>query len=92
MKLSEGFVVQKIGESYYAVPVTNNASIQNGMIKLNETAYLMWNSLEEGKTLSDIADIVAGEYNVDRETALKDINSFAEQLRKVGILEGTDEA
>ncbi len=92
MKFKDGFVVRKIGDSFYAVPVTNNPCIGNGMVKLNETAYLMWKNMEEGKSLPEIAEIIAGEYNVDKETALEDLRSFARELGKVGILEGTDEA
>ncbi|MBQ8208297.1 MAG: PqqD family protein [Clostridia bacterium] len=92
MKISEGFVVQKIGESFYAVPVNKNPAIGNGMIKLNESAYLMWKKIEEGLDLDQIAEALTEEYNVDKETALRDVKAFAGQLGKVGILEGTNEA
>lgn len=92
MKINEGFVVQQIGESFYAVPVTKNSVLGNSMIKLNETAHFMWKKIEEGLGLSEIADAISAEYDVDKETALADVKKLAEQLGKVGILEGIDEA
>lgn len=92
MKISEGYVVQKIGESFYAVPITANPIIGNGMIKLNETAYFMWKKFEDGADITSVADALCLEYDVDKETALADVRSFAQRLGKDGILEGTDEA
>ncbi len=92
MKLKEGFVVQKIGDSFYAVPVAKNPVIGNGMVKLNETAYFMWKMIEDGKGIESIADALCSEYNVEKSRALSDVRAFAEQLGKAGILEGTDEA
>lgn len=91
MKINEGFVIQKIGDSFYAVPVSKNSAIGNSMIKLNETAHLMWKKIEEGSSKEDIAKAISEEYNVDKETALGDVKRFCEQLGKVGILEGIDE-
>lgn len=91
MKINEGFVIQKIGDSFYAVPVSKNSAIGSSMIKLNETAHLMWKKIEEGSSKEDIAKAISDEYNVDKETALVDVKSFCEQLGKVGILEGIDE-
>ena len=88
MKISSEFVVKKIGGSFYAVPLSKNPAIGNGMIKLNETAHFMWQKISEGLNIEEIADIVCTEYAVDRETAINDIRAFAEQLRKVGVLEG----
>jgi hypothetical protein len=91
MKISDGFVVQKIGESFYAVPVTKNSAVGSGMVKLNETAHFIWKKLEEGLDFVRISEELSKEYNVDKETALGDVKSFAERLGKVGILEGNDE-
>ncbi len=91
MKLNEGFVVQKIGDNFYAVSVTKNSAVGNSMIKLNETAHLMWEKIEDGFSVDKIAEAITLEYNIDKETALKDVMSFCEQLGKVGILEGINE-
>ncbi len=92
MKMNKNFVVQKIGDSYYAVPLGCNSEIANGMIKLNETAYFMWKRFEDGLDREGVAEALLKEYNVDKETALADVAAFAARLGKAGILEGTDEA
>ena len=91
MKISEGFVIQKIGDSFYAVPVTKNSAVGNSMIKLNETAHSIWKGIEAGLSKEKIAEAISSEYNVDKEKALSDVKSFCAQLGKVGILEGIDE-
>lgn len=91
MKIKDGFVVRKIGESYYAVPV-RNYDIKNGMIKLNETAHFIWTHLEMGMDVEEIADAMCAEYNAERERVVSDIKIMVERLGKVGVLEGTDEA
>lgn len=91
MRLNEGFVTQKIGDSFYAVPVTTNAAIGSSMIKLNETAHLIWKNIEAGLSIEKIAEEISFEYNMDKEIAMRDVKSFCEQLERVGILEGIDD-
>lgn len=92
MKISADFVIEKIGDSYYAVPLSKKAAIGNSMVKLNESAYIVWEGIRDGLTLEEIADAFVKEYVIDKDTALKDVTAFTKQLGKVGILEGTDEA
>ncbi|MBE6538639.1 MAG: PqqD family protein [Ruminococcaceae bacterium] len=87
MKINSGFVVRKIGDSFYAMPLTNVPSIGCGMIKLNETAHLMWKKIEEGFEAEAVADAVCEEYDVSKETALRDVTAFVKKLEEAGILE-----
>lgn len=92
MKISADFVVEKIGDNYYAVPLVKKTAIGNSMIKLNESAYLVWEGIKNGLTLEEIAENFTKEYVIDKDTAKRDVTAFVLQLGKVGILEGTDEA
>ncbi len=92
MNISKNFVIQKIGESYYAVSLIPNSAIGNAMVKLNDTAYFMWKRFEEGLSVSETARALCSEYSVNEEKALSDVKGFAEKLAGVGILEGIIDA
>ncbi len=92
MNISKNFVVRKIGDSYYAVPLIPNAKLGSGMIKLNETAHFMWGCFENGLGISETADALCNEYNISKEIALPDVKKFATSLAEVDILEGSIEA
>lgn len=87
MKIKSGFIVRQIGESFYAMPITEATQIGNGMIKLNETAHFMWKKLESGIDEETLADAICSEYSVERETALRDVKAFCAKLGEAGVLE-----
>ena len=57
-----------------------------GIITLNETGRFIWEKLEEGKNLEEIAETITEEYEVSREKAERDVNRICEQLRELEIL------
>lgn len=88
MKIKHGFVLRKIGNAYYAVPIAPNEKIGNGMVKLNETAYFIWKKLEDECTEEELTESLCKEYSVSYDEALADIKTYEELLRKADILEG----
>lgn len=88
IQLKKGFVLRKIGVQYMAVPFGAMTNEVKGMISLTESGYLLWKAMEEGATTVDaLADALTDEYDVDRETAVRDVNSFVEYLAKLGAVE-----
>ena len=57
------------------------------MICLTETAAFLFAMLQEEHTEAELVDALLAEYDVDRETATKDVREFVEQMESVGILE-----
>ena len=53
---------------------------------LNEVATRIW-ELCDGRSVGAIADVIIEEFNVDRSSALQDIQKFLIELRRVGALE-----
>ena len=43
MKIKQGFVVRKVGDSHVVVPVGELSKTFHGMINLNETGAFLWN-------------------------------------------------
>ncbi len=86
-KIKDGFIIRKIGNQIIAVPTGKMTSEIHGMISLSESGELLWNALKCGAEIETLADILTENYDVERETALTDAESFVEGLKKQGALE-----
>ena len=88
MKIKTGFVLEKVGESYLACATGKLAREFSGLVKLNETGAFIWGLFANGdSTIEAAADKMIAEYDISREIALRDIETFADNLKKNGILE-----
>ncbi len=87
MKIKDGFLLREVAGNYVVIAVGEDAVNFNSIITVNEIGAYIWNKINEGKNEEAIADDIIGEYSIDRDTALKDIGEFANQLREAGIIE-----
>ncbi|MBQ1261134.1 MAG: PqqD family protein [Clostridia bacterium] len=88
MKIKSDIVVQKVGESYLAVAVGKRAEEISGMIKLNESAMLLWNTAcERGLDTEPLAEALIKEYGLDKDSATKDAQTFIATLNEKGLTE-----
>ena len=58
----------------------------NQYISLNAVGSFIWEQIDGNHSLNDILDILCHEYEVDRERALADIETFVTQLADEGLL------
>ena len=86
MKIKDTFVLSEIGGSYIVIPTGSDTVDLNGMITLNETAYFMWNKLQNDITKEELVDEFLKEYDIDRETVSDDIDEFINKLRTIGAI------
>ena len=86
MKIKNGFVLRKVA-GMTVVTATDSTCDFDGMITLNESAELMWNKLITSATISDLADVLLSEYDVDQQTAANDAADFVKILKENGILD-----
>ena len=87
MKLKEGFVLRKVADTYVVVAVGAEAKKHNVMITLNETGALLWKKLSEGAENDDLVNAILDEYDIDRETAQKDVTRFLDKIQSEGLLD-----
>ena len=61
----------------------------SNLISLNESAAYLWTKAVDKGTFSigDLAEMLTDEYDVDKETALKDAEETAREWYKAGIIE-----
>lgn len=86
MKLKHEFVVREIAGETILVPVGNSTLSLNGMLVLNECGKFLWEQIPEARSEEDLTRALLAEYEVDRETASRDVEEFLSGLRKLEIL------
>ncbi len=83
---SPSVVSRKTGNEYVLVPVTNNIADMNSVYTLNETGAFIWEHINGKRSVEDIIRALTSEYDIDNETASKDVFSFIENMSKYLII------
>ena len=87
MQIKKDFTIQKVGGSYIAVAVGETSKTFHGMVRLNETGAFLWRKMAEADvTVDELVEALLAEYEVDRETATRDVENLVNQFRESGIL------
>lgn len=87
MQIKKDFTIQKVGGSYIAVAVGETSKTFHGMVRLNETGAFLWKKMAEADvTVDELVEALLAEYEVDRETATRDVENLVNQFRESGIL------
>ncbi len=85
MKLKDGFMLKEVAGSYIVIPVGEVDF--TAMITVNETGAFLWELLCKDVEVDELVARMTEEYDIDRETALRDIEGFLQILADNGILE-----
>ncbi|MBP5429264.1 MAG: PqqD family protein [Clostridia bacterium] len=86
MRIVPGFVVREVGGKTFAVATGALAKKFHGMITLAGSGKEIWETLQEDTTEDQIVDKLLAVYDVDRETAARDVSGFVARLREAGLL------
>ena len=86
MRIKDGFILRQVAGNYIVIGVGDEAVDFNGMITVNETGAFLWSVLEKGATKEDMLSALLAEYDVDKETAKKDITDFLVKLNDGKLL------
>lgn len=86
MKISDSFIMREIAGEKIVVP-TGAAAQMNALITLNGAAAFIWKCLQTDRTVEEVKKMVLDEYEVDEETAQRDVDGFIDALRQCGMLE-----
>lgn len=87
MKIKEGFILREVAGSYLVVAVGKAVKEFGGVVNLNETGAFLWKLLEKSSTKSEMVDALLNEYDVDRDTAEKDVKAFTDKLMEAKLVE-----
>ena len=87
MKIKPGFMLRKVVEIYVIIGIGSEAYAPNQIMSLNETGAFLWGLLEKGSSREALIDALPREFEVDRETAQKDVDAFLAQLREKALID-----
>jgi methyltransferase-like protein len=79
---SPDVVTTRTGNEYVLVPVANNIADMNSMYTLNETGAFIWEHIDGEKSIRDIIDDLAEEFEVDHDTARNDVLTFMNEMKR----------
>ena len=101
IRRQEGYLLQKIGNTYYLLPYGQKIADQQRGMELNETALVLWEALEQPQTMETLVEKAAAYYEIpeeEQEELANDIGEFVQKLlvfgalrRELGRPEGTCE-
>jgi len=83
---SPAVVTRKTGNEYVLVPVANNIADMNSVYTLNETGAFIWEQIDGKRTVSEIIELLTEEYEIDNETASKDVLDFVKNMNEYLIV------
>lgn len=69
------------------MPVGRATNDFNGMITLNDSGSFFWDCLTHETTIDEVVEKVISEYDIDIETAKRDIEKFIKMLEDNNLLE-----
>ena len=87
MKLKCEFVVSSVADEVVAVPVGDNAENYQLVLKLNEESGKIIELLNNDISLEEIINELKKEYFVDKNETEKEIVSFIDELKSVGLID-----
>ena len=86
MKLKKKLILRTIAGDNLLVPIGEAVNIFNGVFTISPSAAVVYQALLDGLEKDEILDRILAEYEIDEETAKKDIEEFLNQLREFDII------
>lgn len=87
MKIRKGFVLREVAGRQVVIATGDAAKNFNGIIKLNESAVMLWKLIEKGADEETLAQKIIEIYEVDEATAYNDVSMFVTKLKGAGIVD-----
>jgi hypothetical protein len=87
MKIKQNLVYREVIGEHILVPTGPVSEDQNGLFVLSEWGAFIWRRLEQGNTRDEILEAILAEYEVDTETASRDLDEFLMRLEQFGVIE-----
>ena len=84
---SRSVVSRVIGGETLIVPVRGNVGDLASIYSFNGTGTLIWKLLASPRTVTELAQAVAREYEVDSAQAERDVMNFVNEMKVVGLVE-----
>lgn len=80
MKTNSEYMLREIAGESVLIPTGSASQKLNGMIRLTETAAFIWKRVDDSADLEEIITKVRETFDVDEETAKRDVYGFLYEL------------
>lgn len=87
MKIRSGYILRQVMDIYVVMGIGSETYVPNQIMSLNETGAFLWGMLEKSAERREMIDSLTKEYDVDMQTAEKDVEKFLAQLREKALVE-----
>lgn len=87
MKIKDGFILRNVAGNNMVVPIGQATLDFNGMMSLNDTGAFLFERLNEGTTREKLIEALVNEYEIDKETAEKDVDDFISKVESENLFE-----
>jgi hypothetical protein len=74
------FAARKVGTELVLVPLKNSVAEMEEMFTLNEVGSVIWEHISTDATEQTLVNAIVDEFDIDRETALADLQEFMTNL------------
>lgn len=88
MRIKKNFTLKEVCGEYIIISEGEENIDFTKIISMNESSAYLWNSvMGTDFTVETLAQNLTNEYDVDKETAVRDATTLAKQWLKAGIVE-----
>ena len=84
--MNKDFVLRKVCGLNVVLPTGAKVKDFGGALNLNDSAALIFEQLQAGKTVEETAAAIAAAYDVTPEKALADVQKTIDLLREAGVV------
>jgi len=84
MKIKEGYLLREVAGNHVVIPIGHLDF--DGMITLNEGGMLLWKAMQSDCTNEDLISVLLNEYEIDRQTAERDVAAFVKRLQEADLI------
>ena len=87
MKIRNGFTLRSVVDEYMVMPTGDNIAKFDGAIVLNEVSAFVFRQLENAVSRDDLLAAVLADFDVDEQTAARDLDALLARFRELNLLE-----
>ena len=84
MKKNPDLILRSVAGEAVLIPTGGMAAQFNGMINLNGVATFIWEQMDQVQSREELVQLILDRYEIDEETARKDVNGFLDTAIHVG--------
>lgn len=92
VRRAPGFVSRAIGDETIVVPVSDGVSNLEAVFTMNAVGAVIWQNIDGGASVDDLAHAVAREFAVDPAVASQDVAEFIDALSARGLVVAAEAA